>query len=255
LSDRAEILARFDEQARADVAAEPGLRIERNADTVRILGLWDLVIYSKLTETSADAAIALEQARPLPRGRKLEWKRYGHDGPSDLDERLRNAGFEPEATETLVVLDLATERDDDTAPQGVEIRRVTDRAGLADVVAVGIRAFDEDYSSMNDEFLARVEHGTVLFYVAYSGGEPVGAARLEMPRSGEFAGLYGGGTVPEHRSRGVYRALVGASVRDARRRGYRYLTVDARETSLPILRRLGFVPLTTVTGWTWRCPR
>ena len=31
---------------------------------------------------------------------------------------------------------------------------------------------------------------------------------------------------------------------------YRYLTVDARDTSRPILERLGFIELTTVTGWT-----
>jgi GNAT superfamily N-acetyltransferase len=157
-----------------------------------------------------------------------------------------------EARETLVVLDLTTKLTDTLPPEGVTIRRVSDRAGLSDVVAVGIRAFGEDYSSMNDEFLARVEHGTVCFYVAYRAGEPVSAARLEMPRSGEFAGLYGGGTVPEHRGRGIYRALVGARARAARERGYRYLTVDAADTSLPILRRLGFVPLTTVTAWTWR---
>ena len=107
---------------------------------------------------------------------------------------------------------------------------------------------------MNDEFLARIEYGTVRFYVAYCAGEPVSAARLEMPRAGEFAGLYGGGTVPKHRGRGIYRALVELRASVARECGYRYLTVDAADTSLPILRRMGFVPLTTITTWTWRAP-
>ena len=248
----AEILARFDDQARAHIADEPGIRVIRHDATVRITGLWDCVIYSQLTEATADSAIALEKTRALPPGRKLEWKLYGHDQPSDLDARLRNAGFEAEDRETLVVLDLTTESTETLPPEGVTIRRISDRAGLSDVVAVGIRAFGEDYSSMNDEFLARVEHGTVLFYVAYCAEEPVSAARLEIPRSGEFAGLYGGGTVPEHRGRGIYRALIDVRARAARKRGYRYLTVDAADTSLPILLRLGFVPLTTVTAWTWR---
>lgn len=219
---------------------------------VRITGLWDCVIYSRLTEATADAAIAIEKARALPAGRALEWKLYGHDQPHDLDVRLRNAGFEAEDRETLVLLDLTAELTETLPPGGVTIRRVTDPAGLSDVVAVGIRAFGEDYSPMNDEFLARIEHGTVHFYVAYCAGAPVSAGRLETPRSGEFAGLYGGGTVPEHRGRGIYRALVNARARDARERGYRYLTVDAADTSLPILRRMGFVPLTSVTAWTWR---
>jgi GNAT superfamily N-acetyltransferase len=248
----AEMLERYDDQARAHIAPEPGINIERTAGTVRMSGLWDLVIYSQLTEATADAAIALEKARPLAPGRKLEWKVYGHDKPLDLAARLRNAGFEPDAPETLVVLDLGTHLPQTELPAGVTVRRIADWAGLSDVVAVGIRAFGEDYSRMNDEFIARVEYGTVLFYVAYLDGAPVSAARLEMPRSGEFAGLFGGGTVPEHRGRGIYRALVNARAEDARERGYRYLSVDARPTSLPILLRMGFVPLTTVTSWNWQ---
>jgi GNAT superfamily N-acetyltransferase len=245
----AEILARYDAQARAQVAPEPGLGIERGAATVRMTGLWDVVIYSQLTEATADAAIALEKARPLAPGRKLEWKVYGHDQPSDLAARLRKAGFEPDAPETLVAFDLRAELPTAELPQGVAIRRVTDRAGLKDVVAVGLLAFGEDFSHMNDEFIARIEYGTVLFYLAYCEGKPVSAARLELPRSGEFAGLFGGGTVPEYRSRGIYRALVGARATEARARGYRYLSVDAQATSSPILQRMGFVPLTTVTSW------
>jgi GNAT superfamily N-acetyltransferase len=247
----AELLARFDGQARAGVADEPGIHVARRANTVRMSGLWDCVIYSNLTEATADAAIALEQAQPLPPDRALEWKLYGHDGPNDLQARLRAAGFAPEGRETLVALDLAVAED---APrlEGVEIRCVDDLAGLQDAAAVTLAAFGQDYSYQNDEFLARIRHGTVRFYVAYCAGEPVCAARLEMPRSGEFAGLYGGGTVPKHRGRGLYRALVALRASRAREHGYRYLTVDAADTSLPILRRMGFVPLTTVTAWTWR---
>ncbi|HTX49603.1 MAG TPA: GNAT family N-acetyltransferase, partial [Caulobacteraceae bacterium] len=58
------------------------------------------------------------------------------------------------------------------------------------------------------------------------------------------------GAVPDYRGRGAYRALVAARADEARRRGHRFLTVDARETSRPILERLGFQPLATVRGWT-----
>jgi GNAT superfamily N-acetyltransferase len=253
-ADLVDLVALFDRQARANIAAEPGIAVERGRATVRLSGLWDFVIYSDLTEATADEAIRREQARALPPGRKLEWKRYGHDRPTDLDVRLSAAGFEPDGHATLVCLDLTTGFPDTPLPSDVTLRCVDDRAGLADVVAVGLRAFGEDHSSMNDEFLARMEYGTVAFYVAYLASEPVGAGRLEMPRSSEFGGLFGGGTVPEQRGRGIYRALVGARVQAARARGCRYLTVDARDTSLPTLLRLGFVPLTTVTDWTWEPP-
>jgi hypothetical protein len=168
------------------------------------------------------------------------------------DEVRANIADEPGIRKTLLAFDLANELPEMPPPNGVVIRPVADRAGLADIVTVGVRAFGEDCSSMVDEFVGRLAHGTASFYVAYSGEDAVGSARLELPRSGTFAGLFGGGTVPEHRSRGVYRALVAVRARAARERGFRYLAVDARDTSLPILSRLGFMPLTTVTAWTWQ---
>ena len=79
---------------------------------------------------------------------------------------------------------------------------------------------------------------------------PVSSGRLELAPGKAFAGLYGGGTRPDYQGRGVYRALVAARAAEARRRGHRYLTVDARETSRPILQRIGFQPLTTIRDWT-----
>ena len=64
-----------------------------------------------------------------------------------------------------------------------------------------------------------------------------------------FAGLYGGGVEPAYRGKGIYRALVAARADEARRRGYRYLTVDAADTSAPILARLGFEALARERGW------
>jgi GNAT superfamily N-acetyltransferase len=64
--------------------------------------------------------------------------------------------------------------------------------------------------------------------------------------------MWGGSTIAEHRGLGLYRALVALRARIARTRGYRYLTTDARETSRPILERVGFVPLTGITGWVLR---
>lgn len=52
--------------------------------------------------------------------------------------------------------------------------------------------------------------------------------------------------------RGIYRALVAHRARIAAERGYRYLQVDASSESRPILHRLGFVPLSTTTPYTYR---
>ncbi|WP_050776729.1 hypothetical protein [Streptomyces sp. SPB074] len=54
--------------------------------------------------------------------------------------------------------------------------------------------------------------------------------------------------------RGLYRATVAARARIAAARGVRYLQVDASADSAPILRRLGFLELTTTTPYIWTPP-
>jgi GNAT superfamily N-acetyltransferase len=62
--------------------------------------------------------------------------------------------------------------------------------------------------------------------------------------------LWGGGTLPGWRGRGVFRALVAHRAALASARGFRYLQVDASPASRPIFRRLGFVELATTTPFT-----
>ena len=86
--------------------------------------------------------------------------------------------------------------------------------------------------------------------MAMAGGTPVCSARASFG-SGDFCGLWGGGTLPEWRGRGIYRALVGYRARLAAARGYRYLQVDASPQSRPILERLGFSCLAMTTPYVW----
>ena len=83
--------------------------------------------------------------------------------------------------------------------------------------------------------------------VAYIDGQPVSGGRVDFEDDVEFAGLFGGVTLPEYRRRGLYRATVARRAELARERGYRWLYSDALPTSRPILERLGFVPITTTT--------
>jgi GNAT superfamily N-acetyltransferase len=85
--------------------------------------------------------------------------------------------------------------------------------------------------------------------LAWAGDVAVSAGRVEFHEGTDFASLWGGGTLPEWRGRGVFRALVGHRARLARERGYRYLQVDALPTSRPILQRMGFCPLAETTPW------
>jgi len=90
--------------------------------------------------------------------------------------------------------------------------------------------------------------------VAMAGDQPVGAARVGFTPGTDFAGLWGGGTIPAWRGRGIFRALVGYRAGLAAARGYRYLQVDALPASRRILRRLGFQPVAVTTPYVWTPP-
>src|SRR6185503_13868605 len=131
---------------------------------------------------------------------------------------------------------------------GVVVRRVTGRAGVEDYVAAGAAAFGRREDHWLQTLPPRLEDGSLSVWVAYDGDRAVAAGRTEFLAGAAFAGLYGGGTDPAWRGKGLYRALVAARGAEARARGVRYLFVDARETSRPILQRLGFEALATVRG-------
>ena len=71
----------------------------------------------------------------------------------------------------------------------------------------------------------------------------------------DFVALLGGTTLPEWRSRGLYRAMIAARASEAAARGFRLLHVDASAASAPILRRCGFHEITTSTHYRWTPPR
>ncbi|MEU5220016.1 GNAT family N-acetyltransferase [Streptomyces sp. NPDC020807] len=265
----------YDRQLRRDARPDgPGCRVERVGDVVRQTGpahAWNGVLWSGLDAhvdhdadaahaaqgadagSRADAAIAEQIAHYEARGLAFEWKLYGHDGPADLAERLLAAGFVAEDSETLLAHEASAVAEHVPLPEGVELRAVTDEAGVRQVVEVHDRAFGKDSSHIGRQLLDRLaaDPDTVTAVVALADGEPVSAARLELVPGTDFAGLWGGGTVEAWRGRGLYRALVAHRARIAAERGHRYVQVDAAETSRPILQRLGFVTLSTTTPYVY----
>ncbi|MGW0089718.1 GNAT family N-acetyltransferase [Streptomyces sp. NPDC003328] len=253
--DHAAVLALYDRDMRRGARPDgPGTRVECDASVVRQVGSahdWNGIVWSDLDEATADAVIA-EQVRYFAElGREFEWKLYGHDLPVDLGKRLRAAGFTPEPEETLMVAEVADLTLDVEPPEGVRLVPVTEPASVDLVADVHRRAFGTDSTRLRDQLLAQLsgDSDQVVAVLALAGDEPVSAARMELVPGTRFAGLWGGGTIPAWRGRGVYRALVAHRAEVAASRGYRYVQVDASGQSRPILARLGFEPLTTTTPY------
>ncbi|WP_327179006.1 GNAT family N-acetyltransferase [Streptomyces sp. NBC_01335] len=255
------LLALFDHEMREHARPDgPGARVERDGPVVRQSGgddTWSAVVWSSptLDEAGADAAVAAQVAYCLARGvTSFEWKLYDYDRPADLGDRLRAAGFVPEPPETLMVAAVADLPADAGPPAGVELREVHDEAGVRLMAEAHEAAFGADSTWLRDHLLARLAAAPEEFFglVAVADGVPVSSARMELYPGTSFAGLWGGGTHPRWRGRGIYRALVAHRARTAAARGVGYLQVDASADSAPILARLGFTALATTTPYVYR---
>jgi hypothetical protein len=211
------------------------------------------ILYSRLNEQNADAVIQQQIDYFTRRKLPFVWKVYDHDSPADLKDRLAARGFEVEDPDAVMVLDLQTAPPALLAPVTVDVRRLTDPAQLADVIAVEEAVWGSNF----DWIHARMGHhltipGYLSIYVAYVEGRPACAGwTYYHPNSSRFASLWGGSTLPTMRRQGLYSAVLAARVQEAIQRGRQYLLIDAGPMSRPIVTRHGFRLLTYAheRGW------
>jgi GNAT superfamily N-acetyltransferase len=256
----AEIRAAYEAQVRrAAEPDEPGARVEADGRIVRTLAPAgqgpSRVTWSDLDAASADGVIAAQLAFFAARGEPFEWKLFDDDRPADLGARLAAAGLVPDEEELVMAAPTAqvAALTAGPPPDGLRVEQVHGAAGVELLIEVSEQAFGAEKSQLRQTLLATQAAwpDTIALVVAFAGDRPVSAARADFLPGRDFAGLWGGGTLPDWRGRGLYRALVGLRATLAAARGYRYLQVDALPTSAPILARLGFAALARSTPYTW----
>jgi GNAT superfamily N-acetyltransferase len=259
--DAADLLARYDAQLRA-VVPDPlpdGLRVERDGPLLRFIGYGSGggIGYRDLggiDGAELDELIARQVGVFAARGEAFEWKLHGHDQPDDLPQRLVEQGFVPDDLETVMIAPVAEIAGDVVLPDGVSLRAVTDRVDLDRIGAMEEAIWNDGRTgwladSLEAEQVA--DRGAIAIVVAESADAFVCAGWVRFVSGTDFATLWGGGTLPGWRRRGIYRALVAHRANLAAERGFRYLQVDASSESRPILERLGFVAVTTTTPCIW----
>jgi GNAT superfamily N-acetyltransferase len=187
--------------------------------------------------------IAEVRAEIAARGhRAATWSVGFSARPTDAVDRLVAYGLEPEDHVTVLVLTA-----EPPAPVGVEALRVRDFAEFELAVSITHDVFEtppdrrrEWEASADERFAAERSGAGLRQYIAYLDGSPAGAASAVVEDGLPAALLVGGAVRPHARGRGVYRALTRARWDDSAAAGTPALAVHARDTSRPILERLGF---------------
>jgi GNAT superfamily N-acetyltransferase len=234
------------------------VRAERDGPLLRMVGekhggFIEYRDLAGLEGAELDELIARQVRVFAERGERFEWKLHAHDLPVDLAQRLLAAGFEPENEESVMIAPVAAVAAEPRLPAGVRVREVTERADFDRIAAMEEAIWRDNRGWLADGLEAEraADPSAIAIVVAEAGAELVCAGWVRFAAGTEFATLWGGGTLPAWRSRGIYRAVIAQRAQLAAARGFRYLQVDAADASRPILGRLGFVSVTTTTPYIW----
>ena len=207
---------------------------------------WTVVQRFRFEPEEVDAVIADVHELLIERGRDAcAWEIGSTARPANLAELLLARGMEwaeRDSHQAGMVLD----REPEAGPPEVTVRMAESFEEYIVTEAIANLAFggsvpsDEQvrtrWETRNPEVTRR--------YIASIDGTDIGTASATFLPDGVM--LNAGSTLPDHRGRGAYRALVRARWDDAAAAGTPVLITQAGEMSRPILERLGFRQICTI---------
>ncbi|MDP9094547.1 MAG: GNAT family N-acetyltransferase [Actinomycetota bacterium] len=256
-----QFLRAYDQQLRTDAETQGADSVTRLGPLrlVKFAGGRGFVTYQNLL--GADAATiarlvadAVAHYREDPAISRVEWKTRAHDRAPGLHEALVAHGFEPDDPESIMIGEARLLAVDVPPPEGVRVRLVSQEADVFAMSAMQSAVFGDDASAdMVRALVRRLALGDGLqLWIAEAAGEVVGAGRMEPVGGTDFAGLWGGATLPRWRGKGIYRALVAIRAKSAVALGKTLIHSDSTEYSRPILERTGLAKVSTTRPYNWR---
>ncbi|MDX2218284.1 MAG: GNAT family N-acetyltransferase [Burkholderiales bacterium] len=264
-AERAELLELYVAEMRRD-AWVPGMRCEKLADVSRYYDRAQrevLIMWHDLARADAAAVVRRELDHFRDAG-GFTWKVYAGDPPTDFREVLLAAGLrdEHEVEDVLMVASADAMAVPPRMPPNANIRRLATSADIHLLADVWEAVWPNENGGWIDVLAESLdtEPGRLAILVATLDGRPAASGYVVLDPRGHLAYLGGGGVVPEHRGKGLYRALVQARAAIARDAAAAihlessahgdpmpcHLAVEASPASRAVLTRMGFEPLTTL---------
>jgi len=251
--DIQEILKKFDREQRREITF-PGMRREEMPYLIRLIPEdyhEGIIIYSHLPDQNIEEIIRNEIDYFKTLGLNFEWKAYRHDQPQGLNIMLASMGFEVETPDSVMIFDLYESKLRIISPLVPGIRRLTTAKEIEQIMTVQDKVWEDDRAHISAflGLLMEENPNMISVFAVYEGDLPVSTAWIMYHPGSQFAGLWGGTTLPDYRNRGYYSSLLNARIQEAKERGVRYVTVDASPMSCPILENFGFQCISHA----WRC--
>lgn len=205
---------------------------------------YNAVVRTRLAEAEADAAIARVLALFRRRRVPALWWVLPSSEPWDLGARLDAQGMMYRGEGPGMAAELAALPDDAPKLPGFTVERVHDVVSLMEWMRTNEAAYGATAERVDLTYVqleSTLGFGPERPYQRYLGrlnGLPVATSALFLGAG--VAGLYGVGSLPEGRGRGVGTALSLAALREARTLGYHVAVLESSPLGYSMYRRLGF---------------
>ena len=206
----------------------------------------------------AEAARVVDEELRAVRGRAsvITWKLYAHDvAHNAMHDAMLARGFRGDDHATLMVTSvsalLSALPASDTRRATLNVRQLLTANDLDAYQNIWDEVWpDEPNTRYVNDYKSRIEQHDpgVLFFAGFAENDnPVTSGYLFHHPGNPFALLCGGTTKTAWRRQHAYTRMLAVRAHASAMRGVRYLAVEASAESQPILARLSFMPLSTLT--------
>jgi ribosomal protein S18 acetylase RimI-like enzyme len=189
--------------------------------------------------------------------RPFSWWVGPADRPPTLGRLLEAAGLERAETELAMAADLAAPRQP-AARSGLEIRRITTAAGLAEFARINAANWSPPDAGVLRFYRLTARRllapdSPQWYFLGTMDGESVATAELTI--GGGVAGLYNICTLEQFRRRGIGTALLAHALEEAALAGCRTAVLQAASAGVGIYRSAGFEVFGEITEFKPRAGR
>lgn len=232
-----------------------GMHCEQEFPVDRYIGpgpepfYYSIRVNQSCSRAETEKVVQREIALAKKRGRKkFEWKTYDIPKLDSIDKTLERAGFKMEKPNRLMYASTNLRVE---VPRGASVREVTNAEGFALLMNVNEDAFGVRAEWLEKSLKLEISQNPdkVKAYLAVVDNKIAAAAWMKVYTN--VAYLFGGGTHPDLRGRGAYRALLSKRMAVARSNGIPFVIAECSPESEKILRSLNFTDAGPALRWNY----